>query len=156
MFAKWFLADALLGVSFIVAKRIRHCHRRSAVPSVRSSPSNMQKIAEVDVAGWLPRRVAWPEPSEWMRERLSQVLKDGALIGVMEQVIERYETVPIGANDRVLVHGDVGLHNLALDPATNTVNGIFDYDSAAWADRHHDFRYLLFDVNGEDIAGFRA
>jgi hypothetical protein len=29
------------------------------------------------------------------------------------------------------------------------VNRIFDYDSAAWADRHHDFRYLVFDF-GED------
>ena len=32
---------------------------------------------------------------------------------------------------------------------SETVNGIFDYDSAAWADRHHDFRYLVFDF-GED------
>jgi hypothetical protein len=30
------------------------------------------------------------------------------------------------------------------------VNGIFDYDNAAWADLHHDFRYLLFDVGRED------
>ena len=34
---------------------------------------------------------------------------------------------------------------------TEAVNGVFDYDSAAWADRHHDFRYLLFDVNREDM-----
>jgi hypothetical protein len=24
------------------------------------------------------------------------------------------------------------------------INGIFDYGDAAWADRHHDFRYFLF------------
>jgi hypothetical protein len=24
------------------------------------------------------------------------------------------------------------------------VRGVFDYDEAAWADRHHDFRYLIF------------
>jgi aminoglycoside phosphotransferase (APT) family kinase protein len=69
----------------------------------------------------------------------------------MDQVIERYEAVPVGVKDRALVHGDVGLHNLAFDLATDTVNGIFDYDSAAWADRHHDFRYLLFDVDREDM-----
>jgi aminoglycoside phosphotransferase (APT) family kinase protein len=86
-----------------------------------------------------------------MRERLPQVVNDHALIGVMEQVIERYEAVPVGVEDRALVHGDVGLHNLALDLATDTVNGIFDYESAAWADRHHDFRYLLFDVHREDM-----
>src|SRR6516162_8424704 len=69
----------------------------------------------------------------------------------MEQVIERYEVVPVGPEDRALIHGDVGLHNLALNPATDAVNGIFDYDSAAWADRHHDFRYLLFDEEREDM-----
>jgi hypothetical protein len=109
------------------------------------------KIAKEDVSGWLPQRVAWPEPSHWVRERLPQVVNDHALIGVMEQVIERYEAAPISAKDHAMVHGDVGLHNLAFDPATDTVNGIFDYDSAAWADRHHDFRYLLFDVDREDM-----
>jgi hypothetical protein len=109
------------------------------------------KIAEADVAGWLPQRVAWPEPSHWIRGRLPHVVDDHDLIRVMEQVIERYETVLIDATDRALVHGDVGLHNLALDPRTDTINGIFDYDSAAWADRHHDFRYLLFDVDREDM-----
>jgi hypothetical protein len=109
------------------------------------------KIAEVDVVGWLARRVAWPESSQWMRERLAQVVNDRGLIGAMGQVIERYEALPVGVKDRALVHSDVGLHNLALDLATDTVNGIFDDDSAAWADRHHDFRYLLFDVDREDM-----
>jgi len=109
------------------------------------------RIDAVDAAGWLSHRVAWPEPSGWVRERLPQVVNDHALLGVMERVLERYEAVPVGAKDHALVHGDVGLHNLALDPATDTVNGIFDYDSAAWADQHHDFRYLLFDVDREDM-----
>jgi hypothetical protein len=109
------------------------------------------KITEKDIAGWLPQRVPWPEPSHWIRQRLPQVVNDHVFIDIMEQVIERYEAVRVGAKDRALVHGDVGLHNLACDPATDTVNGIFDYDSAAWADRHHDFRYLLFDVDREDM-----
>jgi hypothetical protein len=25
------------------------------------------------------------------------------------------------------------------------MRGVFDYGDAAWADRHHDFRYLVFD-----------
>jgi hypothetical protein len=37
------------------------------------------------------------------------------------------------------------------DPDTDAVNGVFDYDGAAWADRHHDFRYLLFDSDREDM-----
>jgi aminoglycoside phosphotransferase (APT) family kinase protein len=59
--------------------------------------------------------------------------------------------MPVAARDRALVHGDLGLHNLALDPETDAVNGVFDYDGAAWADRHHDFRYLPFDVGREDM-----
>ena len=108
-------------------------------------------ITETDVTGWLPRRVAWPEPGHWICERLPQVVSDPALVRLMEQVIERYEVVPVGPADRALIHGDVGLHNLALNPETDAVNGIFDYDSAAWADRHHDFRYLLFDAEPEDM-----
>jgi len=109
------------------------------------------KIHEADVAGWLPQRIAWPEPSHWISEQLPHVVDDHGLICVMEQVVQRYEAVPVDAEDRALVHGDVGLHNLAFDPVSDTVNGIFDYDSAAWADRHHDFRYLLFDGDREDM-----
>jgi hypothetical protein len=109
------------------------------------------KIAEADVAGWLPQRVAWPQPSHWIRERLPHVVDDHGLIRAMEQIIERCEGVPVCPKDHALVHGDVGLHNLALDPRDDTVNGIFDYDGAAWADRHHDFRYLLFDEGREDM-----
>ena len=108
-------------------------------------------ISEAEVTGWLPRRVAWPEQSGWIRERLPDVVDDQDLVAIMGRTIERYEAVAVDAGDRVLVHGDVGLHNLALDPETDRVNGIFDYDGAAWADRHHDFRYLLFDVSREDM-----
>jgi len=108
-------------------------------------------IGEAEVTGWLPWRVAWPEGSDWIRERLPGVVEHDDLVVVMERTIERYEAVAVDVGDRVLVHGDVGLHNLALDPQTDTVNGIFDYDGAAWADRHHDVRYLLFDVGREDM-----
>jgi aminoglycoside phosphotransferase (APT) family kinase protein len=50
----------------------------------------------------------------------------------------------------VLVHTDVGLHNLAVAPRSFTVRGLFDYDSAAWADRHLDFRYLVLDYDDAD------
>ena len=53
--------------------------------------------------------------------------------------------------DRVLVHGDLGLHNIALVTGTDEVAGVFDYGDAAWADRHQDFRYLLFDQEGEEM-----
>lgn len=101
------------------------------------------RVTKADVAGWMPQRVSWPEPAEWIRPRLAQVINDTALIGSIGRALDAYERLSIDPADRVLVHGDVGLHNLAVDPDTNNVRGIFDYDSAAWADRHHDARYLV-------------
>jgi Phosphotransferase enzyme family len=94
------------------------------------------RISEADVVGWLPRHVAWPETSDRIRKRLPMVVDDDGFIRAMEEVIELYEAVPVRADDRVLIHGDVGLHNLALDAESDCVNGIFDYDCAAWADRY--------------------
>ena len=49
------------------------------------------------------------------------------------------------------MHADLGLHNVALDPNTGALNGVFDYDAAAWADRHHDFRYLILDLESHAL-----
>jgi len=109
------------------------------------------RVAASDVVGWLPDRVAWPERSGWIAERLPRVVEDPGLIERVGGLIERYEALPIADRDRVLVHGDVGFHNLALDPETWSVRGIFDYEAAAWADRHHDFRNLLFHEDRTDL-----
>ena len=101
------------------------------------------RIVRADAAGWLRQHVPWPETGAWIGERLPSVIDDRGLIRALADVIEEYEGMAVDAADRALVHGDLGLHNLALDQA-DAVNGVFDYDGAAWADRHHDFRYLLF------------
>jgi hypothetical protein len=107
-------------------------------------------IAHHDVAGWLPERVAWPEPGEWVRSRLPRVVDDPRLVSRLDRIFRSYEEVTVRAEDRVLVHGDLGLHNIAVDPLTAQVRGVFDYDGAAWADRHHDFRYLIFHSTHEE------
>jgi len=109
------------------------------------------RIVEADVAGWLPERVAWPEPADWIEARLPEIIDDTALIAAINRALDAYEAVSIDPADRVLVHGDLGLHNLAIDPATDSVRGIFDYDGAAWADRHHDARYLVLAIPGEPV-----
>jgi len=105
------------------------------------------RIGAADVAGWLPRRPAWPEPRAWVCARLRNVVDDPGLIANAAAVMEAYERVPVSEADRALVHTDVGFHNLGIDPQSYTVHGLFDYDGAAWADRHHDFRYLVFDLD---------
>jgi hypothetical protein len=109
------------------------------------------RVGAADVADWLPQRPAWPEPREWIRERLPRVVDDADLIARADSVIDAYENVAVAAADRALVHTDIGFHNLAIEAQSFTVNGIFDYDGAAWADRHHDFRYLVFDLAGYEM-----
>jgi len=109
------------------------------------------RIAATDVASWLPRRPEWPEPRAWIVERLSTVVDDARLIDRALAVIDDYENVPVEESDRALVHADLGLHNFALDPKTGALNGVFDYAAAAWADRHHDFRYLVFDLESRAL-----
>lgn len=103
-------------------------------------------VTASDVDSWLPRRPDWPKPVEWIRERLVRVVTESELIADAETVMTTYERLPIREADRALVHTDIGFHNMALDPASCRVLGIFDYEGAAWADRHHDFRYLIFDT----------
>jgi hypothetical protein len=79
-------------------------------------------ILEAEITGWLPGCVAWPESGDWIHGRLSPVVDDGDLLEMMACAIDSYDA-------------------LTVDPK----------DSAAWADRHHDFRYLLFDVEREDM-----
>jgi hypothetical protein len=105
------------------------------------------RIGAADVAAWLPHRPAWPESRDWIHERLPRVVDDRHLIARAEAVIEAYESVAVQDTDRALVHCDVGFHNLGIDSQSFAVHGIFDYEGAAWADRHHDFRYLVFDLD---------
>ena len=104
-----------------------------------------------DVGDWLPRRPAWPESREWVRQSLPAVVDDRELWARADAVMAAYEAHLASDADSVLVHTDVGLHNLAIDPGTRAVRGLFDYDGAAWADRHHDFRYLVFDWDRQDM-----
>jgi hypothetical protein len=109
------------------------------------------RIAATDVAGWLPQRPEWPEPLEWIAQRLPRVVDDTRLIDRALAVVDVYEHVMVEDPDRALVHADLGLHNVALDPNTGALNGVFDYDAAAWADRHYDFRYLLLDLESHAL-----
>lgn len=110
------------------------------------------RVTARDAEAWLPTRPNWPEPWDLIESRLPQVVEDGELLREIGRVIQRCradEAAP--SNDRVLVHGDLGFHNLALESGTDDVTGIFDYEDAAWTDRHYDFRYFIFDHQDEDL-----
>lgn len=107
------------------------------------------RVRAEDVAAWLPRVPAWPEPRAWIAERLPAVVDDPALHVRADAIIARYEeTLAETADDeRVLVHTDLGFHNASIDPVSLRLHGVFDWETACWADRHLDFRYLLFDTD---------
>jgi len=108
------------------------------------------RIARSDFIGWLPTQPAWPEPSDRIKRRLPDVIDDRRLLAEIDHALKMYDGVVALADDHVLVHGDLELHNIAVDPETIEIQGVFDYDGADWAGRHHDFRYLLFDHRQED------
>ena len=107
-------------------------------------------VQAADVAGWLPEGPPWPEPLEVIRTNLPRVIDDAAMLRRIGHALSRYEATEAGHADRVLVHGDLGFHNLALDPATDAVCGVFDYGDASWSDRHQDFRYLVFPEGADE------
>lgn len=109
------------------------------------------RIRRHDVKIELPKKPSWPLEASWILERLPSVTDDAILMRRATRVLEIYEDVRVNENDVALVHGDFGFHNFALDPHTFTINGVFDYDGAAWADRHHDFRYLVFHIPTESV-----
>jgi len=109
------------------------------------------EIRSEDAAGWLPSRPEWPQSRAWVRDRLPAVVDDPELVARADAVMEAYESIPVSEGDRVLVHGDLGPHNLAVDPESFALRGVFDYSAAAWADRHHDFRYLLLVPGRADL-----
>jgi aminoglycoside phosphotransferase (APT) family kinase protein len=100
------------------------------------------RITASDVTGWLPQRLSWPEPSGWIMQRLPKFTDDATLIASVERLLSAYDTIAVDTADRVLVHADLGLHNVVMQG--DDVAGVFDYDGAGFADRHHDFRYLTF------------
>lgn len=54
--------------------------------------------------------------------------------------------VRAGAMGRpVLCHGDVGFHNMAFEPGTLDITGLFDFDDACANQPEWDLRYLTFD-----------
>ena len=103
-------------------------------------------VPAAQVAGWLPARPEWPEPRELVRERLARVVADAELHARADDVLARHEALAVTPGERVLVHGDLGFHNLAVDPGSLAITGVFDWESACLADRHLDFRYLVCDL----------
>ena len=102
------------------------------------------------LAGWLPTRPQWPYALPRIASDLPYVVADTALVLRLLEVITSYETLCATTADPVLLHGDLGLHNLAIG-SDGALAGVFDYGDAAVGDRHRDFAYLLFDSTDDQL-----
>ena len=60
-----------------------------------------------------------------MRERLPRVTDDLELVAKADVVFAMYEAVTLSETDRVLLHADVGFHDLAIDATSLAVRGLF-------------------------------
>ena len=125
---------------------IGHWRGGSGRRSAASSPSSMPASGGRTLRGGCRNGCPGPSRATRLLDQLPRVVTDAGLLRVLERVLRRYEDQQqdTTASERVLDHGDLGLHNLAFVPDTDEVAGVFDYDGAAWADRHQDFRYLVF------------
>lgn len=108
------------------------------------------RIGADDVASWLPPVPSWPRSRSWVIERLPRVIADGQLMLDADRVLREYENVAVSEADRALVHADLGPHNLGVDEEA-VLRGVFDYEGATWADRHHDFRYFVLDCANDEL-----
>jgi aminoglycoside phosphotransferase (APT) family kinase protein len=97
----------------------------------------------IDALDGLPLTPPWPIPDDRILAALPEVTDAGDILAAAPAVLAKLAALP--DDDRVLVHGDMGLHNLAFDPRSDAVLGVFDYGDACLVDRHRDFRYLIMD-----------
>jgi aminoglycoside phosphotransferase (APT) family kinase protein len=100
------------------------------------------RIAPAELAGWLPALPNWPRPDDL--PYLAELIDDPRLLARIDQALRRRAELRRDLHDPVLVHSDVGLHNMAVDPVSHRVLGLFDYEGAVCGDRHHDFAYMVF------------
>ncbi|HTC50424.1 MAG TPA: aminoglycoside phosphotransferase family protein [Steroidobacteraceae bacterium] len=100
------------------------------------------RIPAAELTGWLPTVPNWPRAEDLAH--LPETVGDNRLRGRIARALERRAELTRSLRDPVLVHADVAPHNLAVDPASFRVVGLFDYEGAAFGDRHHDFAYMVF------------
>ncbi|ABW31682.1 hypothetical protein AM1_A0175 (plasmid) [Acaryochloris marina MBIC11017] len=93
---------------------------------------------------WLPKQLEWPLPHHEVIEKIDVVIDDPGLVAQIDHVLTMHETIVVDPSDLVLLHGDLGFHNVAVEYENLAFRGLFDFKDAARADRHLDFRYLIF------------
>ncbi len=97
-------------------------------------------VPPADLTRWLLATPNSPRAEDL--PNLPRVVADRALLARIDEALGQREVIVRDPADRVLTHSDLGFHNIAFHPETLEVVGVFDYDGAAFADRHFDFKNM--------------
>lgn len=100
-----------------------------------------------DLEGWLPRTKDWPRAEDL--PRIPEIVQDARLLERIKLALERRRA--IRDESPVLVHTDLGVHNIVIDPESFRVTGIIDYEGAILGDRHQDFAFMVFQQHREPV-----
>ncbi|MGC1460458.1 MAG: aminoglycoside phosphotransferase family protein [Steroidobacteraceae bacterium] len=107
------------------------------------------RIPRTELAGQWPTVPSWPRPEDL--PGLSQVIADAGLQARIKEALRRHAQLTRSVEDPVLAHCDLGPHNMVFDPISGRLVGIFDYGAAVFGDRHHDFKYMVFQLSDEHL-----
>jgi aminoglycoside phosphotransferase (APT) family kinase protein len=89
-----------------------------------------------------PANIETLPTADVLRGRLQGTLPDTRTANTFDRLLDLYRDYAPHQADIVLAHGDLWAGNMAVDPETGALNGLFDLDDAGLADRHVDFMYF--------------
>lgn len=93
-----------------------------------------------ELGDWLQSLPDWPRAEDL--PHLPEVVRDRALLARIDRALAMRNSIFQEPGQRVLTHSDLGFHNIAFAPGSFDVVGVFDYDGAAFSDRHIDFNKM--------------
>jgi aminoglycoside phosphotransferase (APT) family kinase protein len=117
-------------------------HLALAIAHFLSELHGLLDVVEAAAAGLRPP----DDPlSSWqLRQRLLPLLEQSQYVSLVEQILDRYQQIESISKHEVVLHGDLHGWNIALDPATNQLVGVFDFNGTCIGDPHLDFRYFFY------------
>ncbi len=84
-----------------------------------------------------------PLSAAQLRQRLLPLLHQREQIALVEQILGLYKQIEFVSDTPVVLHGDLHGWNMVLNPVSNQLAGVFDFNGACIGDRHLDFRYFF-------------
>ena len=78
-----------------------------------------------------------------LRQRLLPLLDGDEQVPTVEHMLKLIEQIEPVTDVPVVLHGDLHGWNVVLNPVSNQLVGVFDFNGACIGDRHLDFRYFF-------------